>query len=914
MGAVVNPGEIVGRERELGKIAQLLDRTEEGAAAIVLEGEPGIGKTTLWSAGVELARERGDRVLEARPLEAERDLSFAALADLLGSVGNEIERLPSMQRRALQIALLEEEPREDAPGPRLVATALRELLRLVNADGPLLLAIDDIQWLDSASAVVLQFALRRAEHESIRVLVTWRRGTERRFRLDWEERVEVSPLPRRLLAGAVRRHVGRHLTRPTLLAIADASGGNPFYALELARAFDDRDGALTVPPTLRALVLGRLNALFPGTREMLLYAAALAHPTTSQLEETVGDPGQIALALEEAAAADIITFAGDEVRFTHPLFGSVQYWAAPPRRRQEAHRRLAEVAADIEQRAHHRALAVQAPDPSVADALEDAARRAFERGAVEGAASLGERAVVFTPEERLDALQRRRLVAAGYLARAGSLERARELIEDARYAAPTGAQKARMTLALAWWGLGETSELVDALMNALADARADARVLAEVHAVLAAHLCPHIDIAAAADHASRALALAEAAGDSATLVMSLVGAARVDFYAGRGVGADQIARALALEAAAPNPYGEIGLARWFHSFQLLVTGELDAARRSIEALAAEGQGRADAGYADFLRGLAMIEIRAGNWERAQQLASEALELVREVGDVLGEAFCHEALVQLGALRGDVANTRTLAAEGIRLAELKARPDAKAAMLAALGMMELSLGDAKAAGSHLDETARLVAAMGIGEPGIVPFVPDRVEALVALGELHEAEAAAAQLLEQGRRLARGVALSGAARCHGLIALARGDVTAAEAALENACDEVASLGQPFEEARNLLTLGTVLRRARKRTAARQVLGQALAAFDRVGAAQWATRTREELSGLGGRPATAGKLTPTEQRVAELVAAGKSNHDAARALFMSPKTVEWNLSKIYKKLHVASRTELAAKLAKR
>jgi DNA-binding CsgD family transcriptional regulator len=641
----------------------------------------------------------------------------------------------------------------------------------------------------------------------------------------------------------------------------------------------------------------------------LLVTALLARPSLEAISQATGQVGEDVL--RPAFEANIVELANGAVRFAHPLLRSAVHGEALAATRVRWHRRLVAVVRDVEERAQHLALATTAPAEETACVLDEAARRAFDRGAVEVAASLGERAVLLTPSEHCDAVQRRRLLAAGYLARAGAKRRARELIDEARADAPPGPERARMALTLAWWGLGERAELVDALGQALEDARGDTRLLAELHAVLAGHLCPQADITRAAEHASRAVALAERAGDPATLAIALVNAATVDFYAGKGIDVSRLERALALEEERSHPYGEIGVARYVLAVQLAAAGELDAARRSFEALAAEGRARADAGYADFLLGHARVEVWAGDWQRAQRLADEAVEIDREVGDGLGETFCHATLVELAALQGDIARAHALAAEGFRLAEREDRPDVTAMIHAGLGRMELSLGDATAARPHLEETARLVEAMGIGEPGIAWFVPDWVEALVAVGDLERAEAAAARLEEQGRRLRRGVALAGAARCRGLVAASRGEL---DAALGRALAEHERLPFPFERARTLLAYGITRRRAKRKRAAREALEAAHAAFAELGAERWADRAKAELSRIGGRTRERWELTPTERRVAELVARGLTNKEVAGALVISVRAVEANLTRIYAKLGVRSRAELAHLLSRR
>jgi DNA-binding CsgD family transcriptional regulator len=914
---------VVGRDEELAALADFVGG--QLPAALLIEGAPGIGKTTLWLAGLALAGERF-RVLRSSPSRAETQLSYAGVADLLdGVLGEALVCVPEPQQRALRVALLLEDAAGRPAEPGAIAIAFLNVLRALAERSPLLVAIDDVQWLDPASGSVLAYAARRLRTEPVALLVARRVEGPEPLPLDFDRlppeqplaRIALGPLTLGALHHLLRGRLGTSFPRPTLRRLHEVSGGNPFYALELGRALERQGGRLEpgaelpLPGDLSALLRARLAPLRGETREALLAAAALAAPTLALLEAALS--GDLRAALQPAVEADVIDITDERVRFTHPLLASAVYAEAEGRRRRECHGRLAEVVADTEERARHLALAVEAPDTAVAAALDEAAQAAFARGAVDSAASLGEQALRVTPDEQSAALQSRRLAAAGYLARAGSKARARALVDAAHAAAPRGPERAQIALGLAWWGLGDNQTRIAALREAVEDAREDPRLLAQVHAVLGAVLFPEIDVAAANRHATVALELAERVGDPATLAVALTLAEHIDFFAGRGVDDERVERALALEAVGANPWGDIGVARWLRGHQLLATGELDAARRSFEALAAEGRSRGDASLANFLRFLADVEILAGNWQQAQELADEAVEITREVDDVAQEAKCHHPLTLLAALRGDAAAAWALGANGLRLAERIGHMLARARIAAALGLLELSLGNAAAARSHLEHTAGLVARMRLGEPGLVPFVPDLVEAFVTLGELEAAEAATAELEEQGRRLGRRLALAGAARCRGLIAAARGDLAGAVETLEDGRDQAALVGQPFELARTLLALGTVQRRAQQKRAARETLTQALAIFDELGARLWSERARSELARIGGRAARTSELTETERQIAGLVAAGRSNHEVAVALHLSPKTVEWNLSKMYRKLGVRSRTALAAHLSR-
>jgi DNA-binding CsgD family transcriptional regulator len=618
--------------------------------------------------------------------------------------------------------------------------------------------------------------------------------------------------------------------------------------------------------------------------------------------------------LADAADAGVVEAEDGAIRFTHPLLAAAVYAETDPQPRRELHRRLAGVVADPEERARHLALAVEPPDAEVAAALEDAAERAFERAATEAAAELIEHALRFTPTGSAEALHRRRLVGVHYLARTGAKARARELLDEASLAASPGPDRARVALTASWFGVWDPTSCIAALRDAVEDACDEPLLLVKLHSLLVPMLLYSPDLAGAHRHAAIALGLAEQAGEPADLALALLGVVHTGLLSGRGIELELAERAAALEAAAGNPYGNVGVAQGFVGVLLAVRGHLDAARRIYEAKIAEERRRGDIGVGGTLCYLASLEIRAGNWLQAQAAAEESLELAREVGDVVTQVFAHRQLTKVTVLRGELKRARELASEGLRLADVARTPVFRLQILTDLALLELSLGDAKAAAAQFEDIARVVRDAGFGDPDLLSFVPDQVEALIATGELDEAGAALTAYESQARQLDLKVALACARRCRGELAAARGDLDAAVETLAQARNVVAELGQPFELGRTLLAEGTVLRRARHVADARATLAEAVAIFDQLGAALWTRRARRELARIGGRPSQGRELTATEQQIAELVATGKSNQEVARMLHISPKTVEWNLSKVYKKLDVASRTELAARLARR
>ena len=906
--------ELVGRERELVQLHEFLENALEEPQALLLEGEPGIGKTTLWRVAVESARERGFRALAARPAEAESTLSFAALGDVLRDAGDAIGALPEPQRRALRIALLLEEHEGAGIDGRAVSVALLRLLRELARDEPVLVAVDDVQWLDPATAAVLTFALRRVELEPIAFLGTAR---PEQVRLGFEalRSVRIAPLDVAAIDSILRRALDAPLVRPLVRRLSRASGGNPFYALELARSVVDHathidlTDPVPLPASLAELLRARLAALPQSSRRALAAVAALAQPTRALVEQSVGGD---AWGLERAREAGIVAFENGAVRFTHPLLASAAYGDLEPRRRRELHRQLAAAVGDPEERARHLAQAVEAPDAAVAAALEEAAVHAFDRGATEGAAELIERSLHFTPAASAAALHRRRIAAAGYLARTGAKAQARAMLDAASRAALPGPDRARVALTAAWYGLYDPSSCIDALRDAIDDAHDDPLLLLKIHGALTPRLLYAPDVADAAEHAAKAAELAEQIGDKAHLVLALVGVANVALLAGRGLDRERVERAVELERGAPNPYGNVTVARSLFAEALAAVGELDPARQIFEEKAAEERRRGDIGLAWTLQDLGGVEIRAGRWQRAEALAEESLEIAREVDDVLQEALAHRPLAAAAALRGDVDRARELVADGLGVADRAQTPLTRAQLTCTLGFLEVSLDNHDAAISELERVAQFVADTGIREPAVLPYHGDYVDALIGAGDLARAETTTNALLSDAERLDRKPALVTVGRCRGRLAAARGRLDDAVETLAEARAAAAELGQPFELGRTLLVEGTLLRRAKRGADARAMLGESLAIFEDLGARLWAERTHREIARLGGRARQTAALTPTEQQVAELVATGKSNHEVAQALHVSPKTVEWNLSKVYKKLRVSSRTELAAKLA--
>ena len=393
---------VVGRERELDSLERFLDAVAKHPAGLHLGGDAGIGKTTLWKCVVAGARERSFHVLVSRPVESETQLAFSALGDLLEDVGGEpLSGLPEPQRRALEVALLRREAEGPAPHPRAVSLGLLGVVRSLARSRPVVVAVDDVQWLDRPSATALEFVSRRLDEEPIGLLVAQRGDAQGDRLLDLEralpegrvERLPVGPLDVDALDRLLRARLDAQFNRPALIQLHAASGGNPFFALEIARSVLQRDVPLTpgrplpVPDNLRTLVSERLAGLSPSARDVALVVSVLLRATVELIELTAGGQGSFT-GLEEAVDAGVLEVDGDRARFAHPLLASVLYANATATERRRLHARLATVLDDPEERAGHLALSVQGTDAAVAAELAEAAQSARARGAPDAAATL----------------------------------------------------------------------------------------------------------------------------------------------------------------------------------------------------------------------------------------------------------------------------------------------------------------------------------------------------------------------------------------------------------------------------------------------------------------------------------------------------------------------------------------------
>lgn len=899
----------------------------------MLEGEAGVGKTALWRRAVDAARERGYRRLISAPAGAEARLAFAALGDLLDlEIDAVLSALPGPQRLALEVALLRNEgdARSSSIDERMIGVATLSALRELAARGPLLVAIDDLQWVDASSAGALRFALRRLRDEPVIVLATRRIEPRSGGQVELElERMLDDERVRRLRVGPLSlggvhellvARLGFHASRPTLLRLQELTGGNPFYSLEIARELLARgeepapDEPLPVPGNVRELVHGRLARLSSATRAFLLAAAALARPTRSMLAR-LGEP--LETALDEAIAAGVIELSqGERVRFAHPLFASVHYEQAALAERRRLHGRLAAIVEDLEERARHLALASSGTDERVAAQLDAGARSAATRGAPVAAAELCDLAARLTPSpsER----GRRVLAAAEYHHRAGSLglatDRAREALRESD--APEMRARALGVLGALAADVEGVEVAAGVYRRALREPHTPRALRADLHQKLAWLRLLHADARRAERNARAMLRLVHGtdpvAEAFAAATLSLVIAAR-----GRPVPAEL------LERSKPGQPGVCEDRPWTWSetspaalegVVLLWAGELESARGPLQAMHCDAIESTDHWREmHALAYLSALETNLGSPLRGWDFARRYLELAVATGQDAQRAGALWPVAAAASWLGRADEARDAAREGLTLAERTGHRLYVIGNLTALGGTALSFDEPDEAARALLHAWELMRDGGIASLARFPVLGDLIEALLATGEYGRAAALAREHTAIARGLGRPWALALAARSAGLVAEARGNEKTAVASYERALREHEGQPRPLEQARTLLAYGSLHRRHRRKIAARERLEQALGIFEAAGAERWADRTRAELGRIGGRRAAApGTLSATEAAIARQVAAGRTNREVAASLHLSARTVEWNLSKLYRRLGLRSRTELARALA--
>jgi DNA-binding CsgD family transcriptional regulator len=917
-------GDLVGREREATLVRAFLDRAAQEPAGLLLLGEAGIGKTVIWQKALESAHGRVGTVLTCRGVEAEATLAFSALGVLVGDAMTDVlDSLPGPRRRALEVALMLAEPEHRQPDLRGVGLAVLDVLRAISRTGPLVIAIDDLHWLDDASTRVLAYALRRLRDEPIGVLGTARSRAGQRARtpqhletLPFLEQATVGPLSLSATYQLVRSRLNLRLPRPQLVRLHEVTGGNPLFAIEVGRemvesAAAGHDKPLPVTGSLRDLLGRRLARLAVPTTEVLVAVAASARPTRRLLDAVTGDAGIVREALREAAAADVLAPEQDSIRFTHPLLASVCYQNADTDVRAGVHRRLAGVADDDEERARHLALGADGPDGQVAAALEAAAAHAARRGATATAAELLELAVSHTPSGEPDTGRDRELRAAEHHRLAGDPARARSILEGLFDRVPSGPIRADVLLALARVERSNLPAVVGLCDQALEEAGADDKRAATILTYLSWIRMLQADIRRALADARAALGRAERVGDPVLIARAIARVAMSETWTLQ-VTPDLLERGIAIEESLGYWLELHSSPRWTLARRLTCLDELDRARTLMEAAEGAAVERGDEETrALILFFLSALEIHAGRWRRAQEYITAGLELAEQLDDQQLSGMMSGAQADLDIVCGRIEAAREGIAHSLAISDVVEDTLLRISKLDSAGFLELSAGNLAAAAGHLRPLPQLLLSHGWNQPMMSSAWQHAIEALIGVGELTQAGTYLEAYEKRARKAAAPSAIAIAARCRALLAAASGNIDDALEWSSEALRRHERAARPFERARTQLLVGAIRRRARQKRAAREALRSALLTFESLGALLWADRARDELARVGGRRSGDG-LTDTEQRMAALAAQGLSNKEIAAAAFVSVHTVEIHLSSVYRKLGLRSRTELAARAA--
>ena len=917
-----NDADIVGRSIELEAVDRFVVAAAsggEGAVALLIEGEAGVGKSMIWRAAIHVARARSMDVLHCAPAAVEQALSFVALRDLIEGVpGDELDRLPPPQRAALGAALLRV-PAEGIGDQGALGAALTAVLRRVAGARPTLLAIDDAHWLDQPTARTLGFAVRRLGDVRLGILLTRRTGEDAPFFDATAAALEGRSERLRLRAisfGALHRlltsRTGHRFARPVVARIERASGGNPMMALEIARALldsgpdlADPGQELPVPERLHDLLDARLVRLSPASRAALLIAAALARPTTALIAAASDDQAAAARGLAEAEAASIILVTDGRAQFSHPLLAAVVQATAGTEARRAVHRRLAAVVADQEERANHLAMAATGPDADLAAQLEAAGRQTYRRGAPDAAAGLLARAQALTPAGDVEARGRRAVLEAEARLEAGDLRGSGEVLEQARAWLPPGRQRAESLLLLGTiHGYLDRPRATATLAEGLADADEDPTLRGRIHGRIALF---EDDVEARRAHGRAAVELIDRAIDPSALAFAKFGLFLNDVQAGFVPDLAAFESALAIEPDVPSWEASTIPGLWW-----AYTGEHGLARARLERHLQWARDSGDeSSDADLYGHLAELELYAERWQAADAAAERSVDAAEQMGQVMPDPSHRvRALVDahLGRLDRaiEAAERGSAACRGID-------PELEAMYLDALGTARLAAGDHRAAVQAFDRMRVLLDGLGVRESLRNRTEPDHVEALVGIGARDRAGEVLGILERRHEVVPRPWITAALPRARALVQAAHDDAAGAAARLATTIDAAASSAiQGFAMARSLFVLGRLQRQVGHRRAAGERLDHAAVLFDRLPAAAWAAQARQEIDRLGRRRGAGDELTPAEARVVELIAGGLTNRAVAEQLVLSPKTVEAHLARAYAKLGVRSRAELGRRLA--
>ena len=900
---------LLGRDHERHEIDEALARARSGASAtLTLAGEPGIGKTALLDYAAGCAT--GMRVLRARGIESEAQIPFGSLLELLRPALGVLDKIPEPQAVALEGALALR--RGTAQERFAVGAATLSVLAAYAEQAPVAVLVDDAQWLDVSSAQALLFAFRRLVADPIAVFIAVREGEP--------SLLDGADLPALQIGGLTSDEAAQlmpGLTAETAALLHRATAGNPLALLELAAdpgdlALAPEGAPVLVSAKISQAFLHRAGQLSQAAQHALILTAASDTTDLATLQQAAAGLGIDLTALADAESAGLVSLLPGMVEFRHPLARLAIYTDAPAERRRAAHRALAAALPDrdVDRRAWHLAAAAAGTDESASAALEQAGARARDRSAYAAAAAAFERAGRLTA----DGGRRVRLLreAAGAAWLAGLADHAVTLLDEARAAVDDPRElveidELRGNIATHRGPVMRGHAILTAAAGKADPERAVAMLAEAANACLYAGDPAEMLVVA---ERARAILPADASSRARFLAGITIGMARI-LGGDAAAGAEAVHQAVKLAESTPSLLEDIQLMPWLAIGPVFLR-ETGAGRSLLDDALRVARDRAAVGALPFLLNIiARDQWGTDRWAVAEATYREAIDLARESGQQTGLAFGLAGLAWLHARRGREAECRDGTAEALRLCRNLGTRLQEIWVAAALGDLELGLGDAARAAIHYEQQQRLLAELAITDADLSP-APELAEAYTRLGrdgeasEVADAFTAAAQAKGQPWPLARAL------RSQGLLA-ADADFPAL---FDQAIRQHALTLDAFETARTRLAYGERLRRARNRVLAREQLRAALDIFDHLGAGPWADRASAELAATGETrmrrgPGTIDELTPQELQIALALAGGRTTRETAASMFLSPKTVEYHLRHVYQKLGIHSRDELARAL---
>lgn len=914
---------LLGRREEQARLDALIDHARSGISGLLaLKGEPGVGKSALLRYAVD--RAEGMIVLTATGIEAEAELPFSGLSDLLHPILEYRHQLPEPQSAALAAALAIG-PRT-SPDPFAISAATLNLLSLASERAPLLVIVDDLQWLDMASRDALMFAARRFHADAVALIFAMRDTADA-----LPPSIQTLELPgldqeaaRQLIAQA-----GQHVPTTVADRVHGATGGNPMAVLETLRQLTPQQLIGTAPieeplkssRQLQQAFAERMAHLPAAVHTPMLLVAASQSGSIDELRRACGQLGGSLAELDSLEDRGLILNDGVRVHFSHPLIRSAVYHGASAAARRAVHTALAQSItqpAALLEKAWHLAAAAQGQDESVAAILAEAGFESRRRSGYAAAMRAFERAARLSADDEARVQRLHEAGSDAYVA--GHAAHGIDLLDEA---------------------LGLTQN--PALRAEIMHSRARIEMWTRSPAVARRILIEAADAIERTDPEKAALMLVDATttatqeGDKDGRIEGLFDAAlqlaERAYRLGRRAGGQA-------EAAAAGAYAKCLIAKGHdnqRARELLITSleaiderqslwlavqlinsaamflyfeEWDRMRAPLERLIQAARAANAPGALPYALGhLSELEFRTGRWQEALAEASEAVSLASELSHKISLVYALACLAWIEAARGMENECRE------HLQQLGSviphAHDIVALYRARIGgLLDLGAGRNEEAIKKLRPLFEIIPTAGGNAPGLFQEGSDLIEAYVHVGQLEEAKAALDQFQGQADAFVGTWSVAAAARCHGLL---DDDF---EAAFTRSIELHGRAGMPFERARSELCYGERLRRTRQRADARSQLHRALETFDQLGAEPWAERARNELRASGEtvqrKPAGTSELTLQELQVALRVAEGATNRETAAALFLSPKTVEAHLSRIYSKLGVRSRTELAHRLA--